>query len=130
MLANELTDRIRNLGLNPTGFALRTGRVEASNNRAIMVMLPLAPYSERTDQMSGLYRGNQQIIVRSPDPEEAYGVSVAIQDGLRVEGHAVTMDKWTVTLFRAEGFPLLFPLNDADLYETSMRFDVSAYYKR
>ena len=129
MLANELTDRIRALGVTPTTFVLRTGRVEAGVPRAVMVMLPLTGYEDGTDQQGGFYKGGQQIVVRSPDPEEAYAVSVALQEAMKVSGGEVQLEKWTLKMFRPQGLPLLFPINDADLYETSLRFSVAAYSK-
>ena len=128
MLANEITERIKTLDVVPETFVIRTGRAEASATRAAMVMLPLTGYEQGLDQSAAkFYRGGQQIVVRSPDPEEAYRVSVALQDALNIEGGAVKHIRWTVSLMRAESLPLLFPLNDGDLYETSMRFDVAAY---
>lgn len=127
MLTNELTDHLRSLDVVPSGYALRTGRVEASVVRAVMLKLPLSGFNETLDQSGGFFKGSQQIVVRSPDPEEAYNVAVAIQSALRLEGGELVLQNWKVTLFRPEGMPLVFPINEADHYEASMYFRTTAF---
>lgn len=126
MLANAITDHIKTLGVFSDDFAVRTGRIEASAKRAVMVKLPLSGFNEMLDQ-TGYYRGNQQIIVRSPDPEEAYNLSVQLQEALTVLGSPLMLTGWKLSNFRPLGLPLLFPLNDGDFYETSLNFDTRAY---
>lgn len=125
MLANAITDYIKTLNVVSDAFVIRTGRVEASETRAVMVKLPLSGFNESLDQ-SGYYKGNQQIIVRSPDPEEAFAVSEQLQKALTVLGSPAQLDGWRLSHFRPTGLPLLFPLNDGDLYETSLNFDTRA----
>lgn len=125
MLANAITNHIKTLNIVPTGVALRTGRIEATTVRAVMVMFPLGGYNDQLDQ-TGFYSGNQQIIVRSADPEEVYEIAFALQQALTVLGKSVPIDGYVLSLLKPRGLPIVYPINDAALYEGSVNFEVRA----
>ena len=125
MLVNKITDYLNKLGVVPETFAVRTGRIEAATTRAVMVMFPLAGF-ESTLNQGGYYEGNQQIIVRSPDPEEAHTLSEAVAEALRVEGNPVAVEGFVLKKMRPRGLPIIYPINDADFYECSINFSMRA----
>jgi hypothetical protein len=125
MLANALTDYVKTLGIVPATFAVRAGRIEATARLAVMVMFPLGGYNDTLDQ-AGFYSGNQQLIIRSPDPMQAYALSTELQTALTVLGEAVDLDGYSVKFMRPRGLPIIYPINDADLYESSLNFSIRA----
>lgn len=122
MFANALTDALKDLNVAPSPFVIRTGRIEPQTVRAVMVMMPLGGFATVLDQ-GRLYAGNQQIIVRSPDPEQAYAVAEAIEAALKTEGQSRAVEGYLIKKMRPKGLPIIFPLNDAGLYEASVNFD-------
>lgn len=122
MFANALTNALKALNVIPSPFVVRTGRIEPQTVRAVMVMMPLGGFATVLDQ-GNLYVGNQQIIVRSPDPEEAYAVAETIEEALKTEGQSRAVDGYLIKKMRPKGLPIIYPRNDADLYEASVNFD-------
>jgi hypothetical protein len=122
MFANSLTNALKALNVIPSTFVVRTGRIEPQTVRAVMVMMPLGGFATVLDQ-GNLYAGNQQIIVRSPDPQECYDVAETIEAALKTEGLARSVDGYLIKKMRPKGLPIIYPRNDADLYEASVNFD-------
>lgn len=125
MLVDKITDYLKSLNVVPKGFEVRTGRIEATIKRAVMVMFPLNGFENTTNQR-GFYEGNQQIIVRGPDPMETHDVAEALAEALRIEGEAVQIEGFVLKMMRPRGLPIIYPINDADFYECSVNFAIRA----
>lgn len=123
MLANSLINHLRTLAVvDESEFPLRVGKIEAKTVRAVMAMLPLGGF-EQTLDTGAAFRGQQQFIVRSPDPEELENVCNAIRTALHVEGSPRQIEGHLIKQMISRRLPVVYPRNDADLYEGSILFE-------
>jgi hypothetical protein len=121
MLANDLANHIKTLALVGE-LPVRATILEAEEPNGIMVMTPLGGLNN-VGEIPRYYQGSLQVLVRHQDPEEGYRIAEELMEALTVIGSPLTLENYRISFFRPRGLPIMYPVNDAGLYEHSVNFD-------
>lgn len=125
MLANSIATFIAALPI-AADIPVRVSFLEATAPRGIIVMPPLVGM-QTVGEIDGYYAGNIQVLVRDKDAMWGFEKAEALRSALEVVGTPRTLDRYKITLMRARGEPITYPINDAGLYEHSLNFNTRVH---
>lgn len=125
MLANSIANYVRTLAF-VGDTQIRAAALEATEPRGIMVMAPLAGFS-KVGEIEKYVSGNLQLIIRDKDPIWGDDMARKLIDALEVIGTPRAVENYSIVMMRSRGEPIMYPVNDAGLFEHSINFNTRAY---
>lgn len=125
MLVNEIANHIKTLPFVDADIPVRVATLEASETKGIIVMTPLAGLSSNPE-LPNYFRGNVRIVVRDNSPEAGDALAELLMTAMEVKGAALILPNYKINQFISIHLPIMYPRNDAGLYEHSLTFDCVA----
>jgi hypothetical protein len=124
MLANSLVEKLKTLSLTGSPV-IKTGALAATHEIGVLVKSPLD--GMKVDpEMPGYVTGAIQIVVRHKDPIAGDALAKEISTKLTVKGTPMPLTGYTLKCFYPMSEPIMFPPNDAALFEFSVTFQCHA----
>lgn len=117
MFVKDFASFIRSQNVVANNVPIRAGILKAQDKVGVMVMTPTSGLV-RVEDIPKYYKGNVQIIVRNPDPEECYAMAESVMSILEMTNTII--GQYTVKKMNVIDLPILYPRNDSDLYEVSI----------
>jgi hypothetical protein len=118
----EVARHLKAQNVAPVGLNVYYSTIPPRVTSGAMVVPPIEG-TPIDHELPGYHRTKMQIIARAKTAAEAEEIAQALSDAIDVEGLQLTGVYFNY--IRPYHMPVSYPRSDADLFEASVRFDVS-----